>query len=295
VPLRRLILLALAAGLLTVALTGCRDVDPRAEAQVSAPPQTRVIPSRDSWRIAVPGVAREACRLLTPASGADGPRVALDAGHGGRDAGAVSGALVEAELTLDVTRRVADDLRADGFEVVLTRTTEDGLTTRVRRGSEPPLKARQVKRELERRNACVNTSRAEAMVSVHFNSLGDPAASGTETIYNDNRPFSLRSRALAEDVHDAVVDALDSQDRGVITDETRGGPALSREGAEYGQLLQLGPPKRPWFRVPTRVPGVVSESLFVTSASDAAVLGDPAARQELAEALGDGVRRWFAR
>ena len=77
--------------------------------------------------------------VAMPAAAQDGPwydvscpaesaQVVLDAGHGGPDPGAVreNYGLYERVLTLEVTERAAELLRADGYTVALTRA--DGAT-----------------------------------------------------------------------------------------------------------------------------------------------------------------------
>lgn len=62
-----------------------------------------------------------------------GAHVVLDAGHGGEEPGAVGpSGLTEAELNLDIARRVADRLRAKGATVVLTRNRDVRVTLATR-------------------------------------------------------------------------------------------------------------------------------------------------------------------
>src|SRR4029077_5270146 len=50
-------------------------------------------------------------------------RVVLDAGHGGKDAGAQAlPSIAEKDITLDIEQRLGKLLRQNGFEVVVTRT-----------------------------------------------------------------------------------------------------------------------------------------------------------------------------
>lgn len=93
-------------------------------------------------------------------------RVCLDPGHGGSDPGARSrdGRSVESALTLDVARRVRALLAADGFDVQLTRY--DAAT----------------EQSLEERAAKARRWKADAFVSIHFNTNpGSSAARGLET------------------------------------------------------------------------------------------------------------------
>ena len=93
--------------------------------------------------------------------------VAIDAGHGGDDEGAigVSGAR-EKDITLAIAREVSRGLRTRGFKVVETRSSDEFLS-------------------LERRTTIANASGASLLVSIHANSAPSPLAHGIETYYMD--------------------------------------------------------------------------------------------------------------
>lgn len=88
--------------------------------------------------------------------------VILDAGHGGRDPGAVRNGIREKDVALDVARRLKDKLDA-GFRVKMMRASDDfvDLDERVRRA---------------------DRSRDAILVSIHFNS-GSRRRAGAETFY----------------------------------------------------------------------------------------------------------------
>ncbi len=92
-------------------------------------------------------------------------RVCLDPGHGGTDSGAVSkdGKTAEKTVALDIAKRVAKKLRADGFEVLLTRTDDETAL------------------ELSERVEKSYRWRADAFVSIHLNSESRTGARGIET------------------------------------------------------------------------------------------------------------------
>ena len=52
------------------------------------------------------------------------PKIAVYAGHGGSDPGAVSGGLREKDLTLAVSNAATEILRGWGYTVLNNRTTE---------------------------------------------------------------------------------------------------------------------------------------------------------------------------
>lgn len=96
-------------------------------------------------------------------------KVALDAGHGGSDPGAVYNGRQEKDDTLDLTLAVGDILKKNGIDVFYTRTTDE---------YETPFK----------KATDANNSGADLFVSIHRNSSETPNQySGVETlVYNDS-------------------------------------------------------------------------------------------------------------
>jgi len=114
--------------------------------------------------------------LLRP--GADGsipphPRViALDPGHGGSDHGTNNTRLgyMEKTYTLEVGLRLRKLLEAQGYQVVMTRTTDSRF-------------ANDPKVDLPMRAAFANAHHADLFLSIHFNagaSASDASSHGTE-------------------------------------------------------------------------------------------------------------------
>lgn len=248
---------------------------------------------------ATSGFAAGACIAYAPLGRTNGLTVFVDAGHGGRDTGAVVSAagrtLREKDLTLAIARRLLGLLRQRGYRVVLSRTTGSGVTRpRAADVDGRLLTPAAIKRDIVARNVCANAARADAAVSVHLNSFDDPAVRGTETVYNANRTFSARNRTLAallqEQVHLSLERAgLAATDRGIRTDEGAGASALTAEAAAYGQLLLLGPAAPPWFSSPTRMPAALVEALFLTNASESRFAATPAGQLAIARGLLAGI------
>lgn len=96
-------------------------------------------------------------------------KVALDAGHGGSDPGAVYNDRQEKDDTLDLTLAVGDILKKNGVDVFYTRTNDE---------YETPFK----------KATDANNSGADLFVSIHRNSSEKPNQySGVETlVYNDS-------------------------------------------------------------------------------------------------------------
>ena len=102
--------------------------------------------------------------ILFPASNRPGnsiKTICLDPGHGGKDTGGTAGTFLEKRYTLLLARELEKQLRAAGFEVLLTRTIDKFV-------------------ELEDRPAFANRRRADLFISLHFNISPQGEASGVE-------------------------------------------------------------------------------------------------------------------
>ncbi|MDN4492143.1 N-acetylmuramoyl-L-alanine amidase [Ureibacillus aquaedulcis] len=141
----------------------------------------------------------------TPAPTPSGKKiVALDAGHGAHDPGAVKNGLSEKNMTLAIALKVRDILKQSGIEVVMTRSTDTYLS-------------------LDERVSVAQKSGADIFVSLHMNSATNTSASGTETYYTNAGTTSraTASKALAEFIQERLVDELGTKDRGEKTENYR--------------------------------------------------------------------------
>ncbi len=116
----------------------------------------------------------------------------LDAGHGGKDSGAIGpNGVREKDINLDIVNRTDTLLRAAGFKTMLTRNDNSTVALYDR-----PWKA--------------NAGKVTLFVSVHCNAYAAQSADGTEVYY-----YTAQSKALAKAIHDAVQEKLCRDDRGV--------------------------------------------------------------------------------
>ncbi len=124
----------------------------------------------------------------------EGRRILLDPGHGGFDPGAIGGSGVyESDLNLAVAQYLETELAALGAEVVMTRTTDDGLGTT------------QLESLAERRRI-IEESGSDIVVSIHMNEFKDsPDISGPLVLF---MPGSDQGRILAESVQGCLNTAL---------------------------------------------------------------------------------------
>jgi N-acetylmuramoyl-L-alanine amidase len=111
--------------------------------------------------------------------------VCIDPGHGGNDPGAIGlDGLVEKNLTLDISDRLAALLRADGVTVVLTRTTDASVS-------------------ITQRAEIANASHADVFLPIYFNAWTTPTPDGSVVLY----PYA-RDIPFADAISQAVTNYI---------------------------------------------------------------------------------------
>ncbi len=123
-------------------------------------------------------------------------KVFIDAGHGGRDPGATRFDLKEKEPNLDIALRLKSKLEANGFLVVMTRTSD-------------------VYYSLDHRVNMANSSGADIFIAIHNNSVFSEYAHGTETYWNPNGVSG--SSQFASLVQSNILQQTGRANRGVKT------------------------------------------------------------------------------
>lgn len=121
------------------------------------------------------------------------PKIAVFAGHGGSDAGAVANGVSEKDLTLQISNALTGILRDRGYEVVNNRTAD-------------------VDRNINADVRLANASDVDAVIEIHLNSNAGAPGDGTETFYS----VTGKGKDLAEAINRRLV-ALGFRDRGVKT------------------------------------------------------------------------------
>jgi N-acetylmuramoyl-L-alanine amidase len=249
-------------------------------------------------QVPVDGIATGACMSYAPGGRSARATVFVDAGHGGLDPGVVGalagGQVLEKDVTLAVTTRLATMLTADGYRVVVSRVGDSSVTRLAAADTvSGALTADAVHRDLLARAACANASRASVLLSVHFNAFDDPSIGGTETFYDPDRQFASESKALATSLQSALVAALRTTDRGVWTDDQLVAPALTPAGSVYGHFIELGPAAPGWVDRPSQMPGALVEPLFLSNPAEAAYAASASGQERVASALRAGLETYL--
>ncbi|MEM8719089.1 MAG: N-acetylmuramoyl-L-alanine amidase [Cyanobacteria bacterium P01_G01_bin.39] len=166
--------------------------------QIVLPIETGVAPLPPSDApLMPPGFAKapkeRALTPITPVPASDRPRVIIDPGHGGKDPGTVGIAgFQEKDVVLPISMDVAEILRKQNIEVIMTRETDNFIS-------------------LEGRTNLANDVDADLFVSIHANAinLSRPDVNGLETYYYKS------GRRLAEVIHWSILNGVNIDNRGI--------------------------------------------------------------------------------
>jgi N-acetylmuramoyl-L-alanine amidase len=127
--------------------------------------------------------------------------IAIDPGHGGRDPGAIGkSGLKEKDLTLDVSKRLANLLEKDGYKVHLTRDEDCDYGDAYETGQ-----STKKRRDLLTRLSGIQKCGADLLISIHANSFPDPVWFGAQTFYYGEREDDKK---LATAIQDRLVREL---------------------------------------------------------------------------------------
>ncbi len=249
-------------------------------------PWRRVFPMQEPYRLVV-DVARSPPSVGARDSARTVARVALDPGHGGRDTGAVGpDGLREKDVTLDIARRVASVLAAQGLQVALTRDDDRFVS-------------------LEERAARANAFAADLFVSIHCNASESKLRRGVETYVLDTTRDEIAARVAARE--NATTQAASADLASIL-----GGMRIAedaRRSAHFAQLLQRAATTALrskfgdatdggvhtagfYVLVGARMPSVLFETSYVSNPVEEARLGGAEYRQLLADSIINAVRAY---
>jgi N-acetylmuramoyl-L-alanine amidase len=222
--------------------------------------------------------------------------VIIDPGHGGRDPGKVGpNGLMEKDVTLMVSQRLATVLRERGYEVHLTRTTDTLIS-------------------LADRPRLANTWRGDrtgaVFLSIHANSAVSTSARGFETFFlseaqtdDERRVAQMENEAIRfEDAQSRQAFSGLEQILNSLRSEflTRASHDLAATIQQRLATFHPGPNrgvKRAGFYVLVGaiMPAVLVETAFISNRDEASLLGTQSFQQNLAWGIADGVDEFFRR
>lgn len=220
--------------------------------------------------------------------------IAIDAGHGGKDPGAIGPTGVqEKQVTLAIARRLARLVNKErGLKAVLIRTSDRyiGLRQRFQKARE---------------------HKADLFVSIHADAFHDPRVRGSSVyVLSEKGASNEAARWLAEQenaadfigevsLHDkdevlksvlldlsqtAAMEASMAAADNILLSLQRNGP-VHRRRVQYASFAVLKSPD---------IPSVLVETAFITNPREEQRLSYSSHRQRLAEAMAHGIRNYFS-
>ncbi|MBO7368699.1 MAG: N-acetylmuramoyl-L-alanine amidase [Clostridia bacterium] len=187
--------------------------------------------------------------------------VAIDAGHGGIDGGAVgkvTGAY-ESDINLCIAKKLKEVFERGGFNVVMTRTTNAGLYGVLSQGFK--------RRDMNERVKIVNDSKADIFISVHLNTYSDSARRGAQAFFKKG---DENGKLFADCVQQKLNDMEE---------------CVKKTSALVGDYFVLNE---------TYIPAIICEYGFLSNEKDEALLLDDEYQKKLALATFSGTLVFLA-
>ena len=192
--------------------------------------------------------------------------VVIDAGHGGDERGAIGPSNeTEAELNLDVSRRLATALEREGISVALTRTGDYRIP-------------------ISLRAAIADQLEAQLFVSVHHNSptpTPGPTNGPVTEVYTQTA--SAESKRLGGLIYEETIRTLNQFDADWASRDNAGVMTVVNESGEDAYGINRYP----------QATSVLAELAYISNPSEALVLGTNEYRQAAAEALAVAIVRYI--
>lgn len=114
-----------------------------------------------------------------------------EAGHGGKDCGAISGDIMEKNLNLSIVKKLANKLGEKGAIVLLTRDTDKDLSSKYA--------SNRKRSDLTNRAMLINKSKANLYISIHMNSTTNSSWRGLQIFYNSKNKENLNFAKIMND------------------------------------------------------------------------------------------------
>lgn len=189
--------------------------------------------------------------------------ILIDPGHGGMDGGAVSqNGTVEKNINLSISLKLRDELKKNGYKVVMTREEDKWLC-----GDES--KIRQKKRaDLNNRWKMKKESNCDAFISIHLNMFPESKYYGAQVWYSDNE----NSKKLASVIQSNFKLYLDETNK-----------RLEKPANDQYKILRNG----------DNIPSVIVECGFLSNLEEERKLKDEEYQGKIANIIAKSVKEYF--
>lgn len=193
------------------------------------------------------------------------PLIIVDPGHGGFDGGAVAhDGTVEKDINLKISGYTADLLQFCGFDVLMTRTTDDATDT-----TDSQKIATRKKSDMLNRLKMMQENKNAVYLSIHLNKFTTSAASGTQVFYGCNGEDSYE---MGLSVQEAVKNLLQPDNTRVI-----------KKGTKSTYLLYNA-----------TIPAIIVECGFLSNKAELSKLKTPDYQCQMAFCVNAGIIDYFS-
>jgi N-acetylmuramoyl-L-alanine amidase len=216
-------------------------------------------------------------------------RVVVDPGHGGKDPGAIGpNGEKEKDITLSMGKALAKRLRAEGFEVLLTRKGDTFIS-------------------LEERTAFANRKKAGLFISVHVNANDRESLRGIETYFlnlttdasalkvadRENASGSKSMSDLQFIIKDLMLNAkinessrfATSIQKSIISSLGRSGLLSKDHGVKQAPFCVL---------MGAQMPSILIETGFITNAAECRLLQKKSYQESLVNGIISGINMFIS-
>ncbi|MCC8193078.1 MAG: N-acetylmuramoyl-L-alanine amidase [Deltaproteobacteria bacterium] len=209
--------------------------------------------------------------------------IMIDAGHGGKDPGAMGNGITEKHVTLTLAKMVGERLKKQGFTVLFTRQNDSFVA-------------------LDQRAVMANNKKADLFISLHVNSSTDKKTNGLETYFLDLARTSSAATVAARENAVSVKNISDLQF--ILTDlmltsklQESQDLAATVHGRMFARLRQAGfvmndngVRSAPFYvLMGARMPAVLVEVGYLSNAEDARRIKNQKYLERLADGVAQGV------
>lgn len=112
--------------------------------------------------------------------------ITIDAGHGGRDSGTTYKEILEKDINLEISKKLAKELTKNGAITYMIRTRDEDLSS--------IYDSKKKRGDLYRRLLLIKKNQSDLYLSIHINWYQDPSYKGAEVLYN---PINQQNKLLA--------------------------------------------------------------------------------------------------
>ena len=183
-----------------------------------------------------------------------GKTIVIDAGHGGKDPGALSIlGFKEKDINLSIALKLENALRQKGYNVIMTRNNDTYV-------------------DLYERPKIANQVKADLFISIHCNSTLLNSVNGLEILYcpaTESQYKTVDQYPLAKSIHDSIISSTGINSRGI------------KKRSDLA-VLRL-----------TEMPAILIETAFLSNADDSQKLIQDSFQEKVVQGIVNGVEQYI--